>query len=105
MGQFMLYKNEDNTTNKTYPFFVDIQNSLLSDLNSRLVIPLSHYSALEKTDAKKLCPIIEIEEDSFVLLTHQMTSVPTSILKTEVVSIEHYRYQILDALDMLVSGI
>jgi len=105
MCQFMLYKNEDSTTNKAYPFFVDIQHSLLSDLNSRLVIPLSHYSTLEKTDVKKLCPVIEIEEDRFVLLTHQMTSVPRSILKTEVTSIEHHRYQILDALDMLVSGI
>lgn len=105
MCQFMLYKNEDNTTNSAYPYFVDIQNSLLSDLNSRLVIPLSHHSTLEKTDVKKLCPIIEVDDDSFVLLTHQMTSVPRSILKTEVISVERYRYQILDALDMLVSGI
>jgi toxin CcdB len=105
MSQFILYKNEDNSTNNAYPYFVDIQNSLLSDLNSRLVIPLSSYSDSERTDVKKLCPLIDIEEGQFVLLTHQMTSVPRSILKTEITSIKHYRYQIIDALDMLVSGI
>ena len=105
MSQFMLYKNEDDTTNNAYPYFVDIQNTLLNDLNSRLVIPLSHYSSSERTDVQKLCPLIDIENNQFVLLTHQMTSVPRSLLKTEVISIEHYRYQILDALDMLVSGI
>jgi len=105
MSQYMLYKNEDSNTNHAYPYFVDIQNSLLNDLNSRLVIPLAHYSSLDKTSAQKLCPIIEVEGEDLVLLSHQMTSVPRSILKTEVVSIESYRYQILEALDMLISGI
>ncbi len=105
MAQFTLYKNEDSASNDAYPYFIDVQSSLLSDLNSRLVIPLSPHGALSNTDAKRLCPVIHIEEGNFVLLTHQMTSVPSSILKTEVTSLENFRYEILGAIDMLISGI
>ncbi len=105
MSQFMLYRNEDSSSNDTYPYFIDIQNILLSDLNSRIVIPLSPHSVLNNSDVKKLCPVIEIDGCNFVLLTHQMTSVPKSILKSEVISLENQRYKILDAVDMLTSGI
>lgn len=105
MAQFTLYRNEDSSSNGTYPYFVDVQNSLLSDLNSRLVIPLSPHGALNNTDAKRLCPVIQLDEGNFVLLTHQMTSVPISILKTEIRSLEDYRYEILGAVDMLIVGI
>jgi toxin CcdB len=48
---------------------------------------------------------MHIDDGNFVLLTHQMTSVPKSILKTEVTSLENSRYEILAAIDMLISGI
>lgn len=105
MSQFSLYKNEDESSNETYPYFIDVQSPLLSDLNSRLVIPLSSRGTLNNTDAKRLCPVIHIDEGNFVLLTHQMTSVSSSILKTEVTSLESFRYEILGAIDMLISGI
>lgn len=106
MSQFTLYRNENKSSNKIYPYFVDIQNGLLSDLNSRIVIPLSPYKTLENTAAKKLCPIIQIsDQGQFVLLTHQLTTVPKSILNKEIVSLENYRYDILGAIDMLLSGI
>ena len=34
-----------------------------------------------------------------------MTSVPRSILKAEITSLESYRYEIMDAIDMLITGI
>ncbi|MFV2058243.1 MAG: CcdB family protein [Thiohalomonadales bacterium] len=106
MSQFTLYRNNNKSSNKTYPYFIDIQNDLLRDLNSRVVIPLSPYDPHDKTDAKKLCPVIKLnDKGDFVLLTHQITSVPKSILKTEVTSLDNYRYEILGAIDILFSGI
>lgn len=105
MSQFSLYKNEDAASNKTYPYFIDVQHSLLSDLNTRLVIPLAPHATLNNTDAKRLCPVLHLPEGDFVLLTHQMTSAPKSILKTEVASLSDRRHEILAAIDMLISGI
>lgn len=52
---------------------------------------------LGSINAKKLCPVIEINEGVFVLLTHQMTSVPRTVLKKKVTTLEKYRYDILGA--------
>ena len=54
MSQFTVYLNEDDSSKDTYPYFIDIQNSLLDDLNSRLVIPLSKQSTLNNISAKTL---------------------------------------------------
>jgi len=105
MSQYTLYKNENNDSKKAYPYFVNVQSDLLDELNSRMVIPLSPLKTLKNTNAKKLCPIIDIEEDCFVLLTHQLTSVPKSILKKETASLEKYRNEILGAIDLLFTGI
>ena len=86
MSQFTLYRNENKNTKKAYPFFVNVQSDLLDELNSRIVIPLSPCKALDNKNAKKLCPIIEIEGECFVLLAHQITSVPKSLLKKEVIT-------------------
>jgi toxin CcdB len=105
MAQFTLYKNEDSSSNETYPYFIDVQNSLLDSLNSRVVIPLSPHGSLNNTDVKRLCPVIHLDEGNFVLLTHQMTSVPVSILKTRVTSLDKFRNEILSAIDILITGI
>ncbi len=76
MLQYSLYKNENKSSKKIYPFFVDVQSDLLEDLNSRVVIPLSLNKARNNTNAKNLCPVFEIEGKNYILLTHQMTSVP-----------------------------
>ena len=76
-----------------------------SDLNSRLVIPFARHESLNKTDVERLCPVISIHGNDHVLLTHQMSSVPVSILPQEEMSLEDHRYEILDEIDMLITGI
>ncbi len=105
MSQFTLYKNENKASNKAYPYFVDVQHKLLDSLNSRIVIPLSKHKDLKDTNAERLCPVIKIKQGSYVLLTHQITSIPTSALKTKVTSIEGFRDEIISAIDMLITGI
>jgi len=105
MNQYALYKNGNKDTKKTYPYFVNVQSDLLDELNTRLVIPLSPHKILKQKNVTKLCPIIDIDEGCFVLLTHQMTTIPKSILKKEITSLENYRYEILGAIDLLLTGI
>ncbi|MDP5138055.1 CcdB family protein [Rheinheimera baltica] len=105
MEQFDLYVNTDQDTNQTYPYFVDIQNDLLDTLNSRVVIPLTPVRKSEKTYPKHLCPVIEIKNKKFVLLTHQLTSVSVSFLKEKEASLTDCRDDIVAAIDFLVAGI
>lgn len=109
MKQFALYANLDKDTNQSYPYFVDVQNGLLEDLRSRVVIPIA---PLEKSKNARsnlyppnLCPIIQIGRKKFVLMTFQMTSVSLQMLKSEQGSLYNYRDQIVAAIDFLVTGI
>lgn len=103
--QFDVYENTDKDTKKVYPYFVDIQTNLLDTLNSRAVIPLTPIKNVSKEYPKNLCPKITIDSKDFALLTHQITSVPISLLKRKAISAERYRIEIIDAIDFLVTGI
>jgi toxin CcdB len=105
VAQFTLYENQNPDSKETYPYFVDVQCNLLESLNSRLVIPLTHHRNLEKSSISHLCPRVTLYDEPFVLLTHQMTNVPFSALKTPVTSVEHLHGEILGAIDFLITGI
>ncbi|MBG0757621.1 CcdB family protein [Vibrio cidicii] len=105
MSQFSLYKNNDKSTATAYPYFVDVQTELLDTLNTRLVIPLTPTALLEKKGPSHLCPIIHIDEGDFVILTHQMASVPTKILRESVNDLSTFRNEIISAIDFLITGI
>lgn len=105
MAQFAVYKNENKASKKSFPFFVDVQTDLLDGLTSRIVIPLAPLESLSSKNVEGLCPVLEINEGSYVLMTHQLTSVPSSYLKTSVTSLENFRNEIISAIDLIVTGI
>lgn len=103
--QFDVYENTDQDTNKIYPFFIDIQTNLLDTLNSRVVIPLTPTTSMDKKYPENLCPLIQFEGKEFALLAHQLTSVPLSLLKKKSQSAQSARSEIMAAIDFLVTGI
>ncbi len=105
MSQFSLYQNNDRSTATAYPFFVDVQSEMLDTLNTRLVIPLTPVEMLEKKAPTHLCPVIHIDEGDFVILTHQMASVPAKILRDPVNELSTFRNEIIAAIDFLITGI
>lgn len=104
MKQYDLYENTDLDSQASYPYFVDVQTGLLEDLNSRVVIPIA--PALDaKSFPKNLCPIVEINNKQFALLTHQITTVSFSFLESKEGSLLLNRDDIISALDFLLTGI
>jgi toxin CcdB len=105
MSQFDLYVNTDKDTNKSYPYFIDVQNGLLDSLNTRLVIPLALVTKADKPYPNNLCPIFIIEGKKCALLTHQMTSISVAYLKKKECSLSGSRGEIISAIDFLITGI
>ena len=105
MAQFDYYPNTDNDTNTIYPFIIDVQDALLDGLNSRVVIPLTPLSDIEKSYPKNLCPEITIAGNEYSLLTHQMASVSTRTLSHCEGSLADFRNMIISAIDFLFTGI
>lgn len=100
MAQFDVYRNPSKITSKKAPYLLDIQNNLHSRLHSRLVVPL----VLGEKPVRHLTPVFEIEGQTVVMYTMDMSSVMQDILTAKVTNIEEHRSVIVDALDFLVNG-
>jgi toxin CcdB len=104
MHQFSLYQNRSDNS-LAYPFLVDIQSDLLQSLTTRLVIPLTPRHLFEGKVPISLCPSIQLEEGEFILMTQYMSSIPTSVLTSPVGSLETFRTEIIQAVDLLITGV
>jgi toxin CcdB len=103
--QFDVYPNPSKVSKAHYPYLVDIQSSLLSDLATRIVIPLGKRSAFGGEAMQGLTPEISFADQELLLLTPQISSVAEKHLKSPVGSLSHFRDQIVGALDMAITGI
>lgn len=105
MAQFDVYPNPSKTSKAHYPYLVDIQSSLLSELTTRIVIPLGKRSAFGGEAMQGLTPEIDFADEELLLVTPQISSVPQKHLKNPVGSLSHCRDRIVGALDMAITGI
>ncbi|WP_027961398.1 CcdB family protein [Halomonas halodenitrificans] len=105
MAQFDVYLNPNKTSKAHYPYLVDIQSSLLSELATRIVIPLGKRSAFGSEAMQGLTPEVSFFEQELLLLTPQVSSVQKKHLKNSVGSLSHFRDQIVGALDLAITGI
>ncbi len=105
MAQFEVYENPNRASRKTYPFLLDIQSDLLSDLRTTVVIPLCPVAAVGGDVITKLCPVVSIDGKRFVALSNQLAGVDRKMLGKAVADLSRYRPEIIAALDFIVSGI
>lgn len=104
MAQFDVYANPDPDTNKSYPYFVDLQAEIIADLSTRVVAPLVARDELHHAPLQVLCPEVDVNGARYVLMTHQLASIPMQTNLSPVASLQERRYELLNALDFLITG-
>jgi toxin CcdB len=100
MAQFDLYKNLNPNTNTHIPYLLDIQNDILKNLTTTVVVPF----VLNMKPAKHLNPKFTIENQMLTMSTAELAAIPRSELGNKVLSLEDYRLEIISAIDFLVTG-
>jgi toxin CcdB len=105
MAQFMAYRNKNPQTRSAVPLLLDVQNDLLDDLETRVVVPLCPIATMKGRILRTLTPVLEIEGERFVMLTPQMAGIPKSELGAPVARVEQHRFEIISAVDFLLTGI
>jgi len=105
MAQFTVCRNKNPQTSSAVPFLLDIQNDLLDDLETRVVVPLCPLASMQGKTLRTLMPVLDIEGERFVMLTPQMAGIPKSELGVPVTRVEQYRFEIIAAVDFLLTGI
>ncbi|MBU2575916.1 CcdB family protein [Patescibacteria group bacterium] len=104
MAQFTVYKNINEATKDSVPYLVDVQNDILADLNTRVVIPMCSTSAFGNKPISNLSPSFEINGSSYILLTPQLAGIAISELGSPVCDLSEFRLQFINALDFLFTG-
>jgi toxin CcdB len=102
MGQFDVFRNPRGGV---FPFLVDVQADLLSDLATRVVVPLAPAARWESKPLTRLNPIMRIRGVDHVLVFQELAAIPRSALKPAVGSLRTHRDEIIAALDLLFTGI
>jgi len=105
MAQFDVYKNPSTKTDKAYPFLVDVQNSVIDQLATRLVVPLTKNKTRNSLYMKNLTPEIEFEGETYLFLTQQLSSIPEDVLQDCIGTLAQSRELLIDAIDFAITGI
>jgi toxin CcdB len=105
MPQFSVYKNKNPGTKSVFPLLLDVQSSLLDDLHSRVVIPLTKSPVAMQKPMSRLTPIIKVGGVPHLLITYQLAGINKASLGSPVADASDSRDAIIAALDLLVSGI
>jgi toxin CcdB len=104
MRQFDVYANPSKATRQAYPFIVDIQSNVISEIATRIVVPLGRKAHFRNEEMKGLTPTITYEGEDLLLLIPQIASMPAKALKSPIGSLSHFRDDIIAALDFAITG-
>jgi toxin CcdB len=97
MAQFDVYRLDDGLV-------IDCQSDLLKQLDTRFVVPLISQAVVPKV-AQRLNPVFKIEGGDYVMLTQVAAAVRRRELGAMVISLAERSFEIMGALDVLLSGV
>jgi len=100
VAQFDIYENINPKTNQEIPFLLDIQNDILKNLQTRVVVPL----VLNMQPANILNPQFEINNLTLTMSTAELAGISINNLGVTVCSVENKRDEIISAVDFMITG-
>lgn len=98
MPQFDVLRTRDGQ------LLVDCQSDAFGYLDTRLVAPLTPVAHAPERRAR-LNPMFELEGEPHVMLTQFASAVHTRELGMPVTNLADHRFEIIGALDMLLTGV
>ena len=98
-----VYRNGDDSSGEI-PYLLDVQADLLSDLKTRVVIPLIRIDAFGRR-ADRLHPRFDVNGETVAMATHLIAAIRRLELGTPIASLGDQRDVIIAAIDVLWSGV
>lgn len=100
MARFDVYANPDTQEALRIPYFLDVQNSHLQALATRVVVPLWQAAHIPLR-ASELNPVLEFQGQSLVMDTASLAAVPVAALRQTVGNLANQQLALQNALDAL----
>ena len=100
MARFDVYAHPNTVLRKKTPYLLDVQNSHISRIATRVVVPLRPASLFTQP-MRDLNPTFEIDGKQVVLDTAALAAIPSVELKKPVLNLASQSNTIVAALDVL----
>ncbi len=104
MAAFTVHANPDPRSRKAIPFLLDIQNEILSTMETRVVVPLYVKSAATLHPISRLTPVVTFQNKTYIAMVPELAGVARRSLGTRAGDLSNTRAEIIAALDLLFTG-
>mgnify|MGYP006291293315 CR=1 FL=1 len=104
MAQFDIHENTNIASREHTPYLLNVQADVLSELATRVVVPLRAKTGREKTVISRLHPVISFAGVDYIAVVTEMAAVPASLLGPRVDAARAHRAELNVALDLLLTG-
>jgi toxin CcdB len=105
MAQFSVYANQNTATSDQFPYLLNIQNDLLSALQTCVVVPLTAANHAGYRAMNRLTPLLTVQGGQYLMLTPQLAGIAKRELGEEIENLAEARLEIIAAMDFLLSGV
>lgn len=102
MPQFDVFRNPRGGL---YPLLLDIQAEVLSQLETRVVVPLAERARYGARPITRVNPLATIAGTEYVLVFQELAAIPRSALGERLASLDSQRPALIAAIDLLFTGI
>ena len=104
MAQFDVYRNPNSAGRSAVPYLVALQSDMLDQLPSRWVAPLKPSKNIAHR-IEGLMPEVKVEGKKFTVFMYESAAIPAKTLGNRIASLESHRFELIRAVDILISGI
>ena len=104
MAQFTIYANANAQTKQLYPYLLELQSNLLSELVTCVVAPLTLVSKHSHLAISRLTPVINVAGEDYLMQTMQVSAIARKQLGKIVGDASANSHEIIAAVDFLISG-
>lgn len=101
MAQFDVHRNPKRGA---FPLLLDVQAELLSQLATRVVVPMTKVDRRAPKSITRLNPTATVDGVEYALVFQELAAVPKSLLGERVQSLAARRTELIAALDLLFTG-
>ena len=104
MAQFTIYANASAQTKQLYPYLLELQSNLLSELATCVVVPLTLLNQHSQLAMTRLTPVISVAGEDFLMQTMLLSAIARKQLGKVVGDASAKSHEIIVAVDFLISG-
>jgi toxin CcdB len=105
MAQWDVYANPSPRMREVFPFVLVLQSDLLDGLETRLIAPLAVTAIARSNLPSRLCPLLEVKGEMFVLLIQESAPILSRALRRPVTNLRDQAHRVVAAINTVISGV